>query len=68
MVIYFYVCDGETLLWLSVILLHFLVFNSYIANNYQDMSQHIPHEVLLGKENVQLSDVIGQGIIVHLHV
>ena len=60
--------DGETLLWLSVKLLYTFWSLIHIGNNYQDMSQHIPHEVLLGKENIQLSDVIGQGIIIHLHV
>ena len=61
----------KRLLLLSETLLHiFLVFIA-INNPFhqvEDMLKHIPHEVLLGKENVQLSDVIGQGIFLYMHV
>ena len=62
----------KRLLLLSETLLHniFLVFIA-INNPFhqlEDMSKHIPHEVLLGRENVQLSDVIGQGIFLYMHV
>ena len=46
----------HTLLWMSV--------ENSALSQLESLSQHIPKEILLTQDNIQLSNVIGEGLYV----